>query len=404
MLLSRGAVVFSSALVARAFGSDSFALFMYVSLTATALSNIAMLGMMNGLPRFCARLDVDPSNNTLSQALIAAGVVIIGLTTAVGAVIILPPNLIGLPDASAAGSLAALTCIIGLTNLFTGINNGLGRYAHISMSSIVMCSILVGGTFFAILLDKPAWPLGIYLLATLVALQILAPSIIRRFIATYRHYGLALNTINIHAVGSYLGPMLLSTMLTNTGLWIAGRTLIGGTAGASGYAEFALGMQWFGLAQLASNVISRAIMPSLMRNSMAGHKEEQRRTLRDAAIISVLCATVVLLLVLLFSPIILSFYGTELSDSKDTLILFVLAAVVAAPITIFASNLIVEGRYKEVFWSTAIWWSFLVSGSLSSLLPASAKAVSGLVVASYALYFASILVSISCGSRLRRPD
>lgn len=391
MLLSRGAVVLSSALIARAFGVEAFALFTFVHLTATALSNLAMFGMMNGLPRFCARLDLDPSADALSQALLSAGVVIVGLAIAIGAVLILPADLIGLPDPARKGILAALTCAIGLTNLLTGINNGFERFGHVTISSIVMGLALVGGTLVAIFLDAPEWPLRIYFLATLVAMMVLVPATVRSFAASYRAHGLVLDAANVRAVRSYLGPMSVSTMLTNTGLWLAGRSLIGGAAGASGYAEFALGMQWFGLAQMASNVISRSVMPPLTRNILSGDKEGQRRTLRDAILYSVLAAIAILAVVVLLSPFILHFYGREMAGAREALILFVLAAVMAAPVTILASALIVEGRYKEVFWSTVIWWSILVTASLSSFMSGSAVAMSGLVAVSYSVYLASIL-------------
>lgn len=392
MLLSRGAVVLSSALIARAFGVEAFALFTFVHLTATALPNLAMLGMMNGLPRFCARLNLEPSADALSQALLSAGVAVIGLGIAIGAVLLLPADLIGLPDPARKGILAALTCAIGLTNLFTGINNGFERFGHVTISSLVMGLTLIGGTLVAILLDTPQWPLRVYFLATLVAMLALVPAIVRRFLASYKAHGLALGTTNVRAVRSYLGPMFVSTMLTNTGLWLAGRSLIGGAAGAPGYAEFALGMQWFGLAQMASNVISRAIMPPLTRNILSGDKDGQRRTLRDALLYSISGAVAILIAVVLLSPIILHLYGKEMAGAREALILFVLAAVMAAPVSILTSALIVQGNYKEVLWSTLIWWSVLVAPSLSSFMSGSAVAMSGLVAVSYAAYLASILV------------
>jgi O-antigen/teichoic acid export membrane protein len=73
MMFGRSAVVLSGILIARFFGAEAFALFAFVHITATSVSNIAILGLMNCLLRFIARMQLDPLVATLSRALVATG-------------------------------------------------------------------------------------------------------------------------------------------------------------------------------------------------------------------------------------------------------------------------------------------------------------------------------------------
>ncbi|MCX2697391.1 lipopolysaccharide biosynthesis protein [Ochrobactrum chromiisoli] len=394
MLFSRGAVVLASALVARAFGAEAFALFTFVHLTATSLSNMAMLGMMKGLPRFCARMTVDASVDALTQVILAAGVVVVGLAMAMITVLVVPAEIIGLSEPAKKGVLAALILGIGLNNLLVGVSNGFERFGWVTISSFVLGIILIGGTLIAVLLDESQWPLRIYLLATCISLLILVPGGLGQIVRRYTKQGAVLNSSNIKVVWAYLGPMFLATTMTNTGLWLAGRSLIGGVGGGTAFAEFALGMQWFGLAQMASNIISRTVMPRLARNVWTRDIDDQHKTIKQAQLFSAFGAIAVLVGVLLLGPFLIGFYGTELAGSRWSLTLFVAAAIVAAPITVISSVLVAEARYHAVFWSTLVWWLLIVLIPMIVHITTSIQMVI-LVVVAYTIYLALLLVGRS---------
>lgn len=362
MLFSRGAVVLVSAMIARSFGPTVFALFTFVHLTATSISNIAMLGMMNGLPRFFARMDLDPTANALTQALLSMAVGLLGLGVAVVAISVLPSDVIGLPDPDRKSLLITLTLSIGLNNLFIEANNGFEQFGRVAISGFLLGVVLIAGTAIAISLDAPQVPLLAYLVATILALIFLAPNIILRIVRQIYTQGLKVDLANFRAICSYLGPMFLATVMTNSGLWLAGRRLIDGKDGGMGFAEFALGMQWFGLALMASNVISKAVMPRMTRNVHIQDLESQRQTIRIAIALSLAAAGAVFILVAIAMPAILRIYGSEFSDSKCALMLFVAAAVVAAPIAVLSSSEISSGRYRLVFLTTLAWWLVLIVG------------------------------------------
>lgn len=360
MVAGRGAVVFTGILIARFFGAEAFALFAFVHLTATSVSNIAMLGLMKGLPRFIARMQVDPSVAALSRALIAMGVVALGLAFAVLIMALMPVSLIGLPEPEAKAVLLALIFTIGLNNLLIGANNGLERFARITIGTLAMGSVLMGGVALAVWLDAPQLPLLAYLLATLAATALLLPLPLRAFRQRMAEQSPSFGNEDFNAIGSYIGPMFLATIMTNTGLWLAGRSLLVGEGGTQAFAEFSVGLQWFGLAQMASNVVAKVVMPRLTRNAYTSDHADQRATLRSGIGLAVGGAVIVFLAVLLFHPLILSLYGPELAEARWPLILFVGAAIIASPVAMLTSSFVAHARYGVVLGSTAVWWSGLI--------------------------------------------
>lgn len=360
MFFGRGAVVVSGILIARFFGAEAFALFAFVHLTATSVSNIAMLGMMGGLPRFIARMQVDPSVSALARALIAMAVVALGLGLAVLVMAILPASLIGLPEPEAKAVLLALIFTIGLNNLLIGANNGLERFSRVTFGTLAIGVVLIGGVALAIWLDAPHLPLLAYLAATLVAIALLLPLPFCAIRGRMAEQTPRFETADFRAIGSYIGPMFLSSIMNNTGLWLAGRSLLGGVGGAQAFAEFALGLQWFGLALLASNVVSGAVMPRLTRNAYFSDQADQRAILRSGIALATGGAIIVFLAVLLLNPLILSLYGPDLAAARWPLILFVGAAIVASPVSLLNASLVAHARYGVVLGATAVWWAGLV--------------------------------------------
>lgn len=392
MMFSRGAVVLASALVASAFGTEAFASFTFVHLTATILANGAMLGMMNGLPRFVAKMNVDHSAEALSQVLIAGTTVLLGLCVAAAAVLMLPTSFIGLPDSAQKPVLIALIFGVGLANVLTGANNGMERFFWVAASSFAFGLTLLAGVFATTTMNLPQWPLRVYLISTGISVLVMLPGIARPVIRRYQAHGAPVTRASVRAVGDYIGPMFLVTLATSTGAWLAGRTLLDQPNGAHAYAEFALGLQWFGLAAMSANVISRTVMPRFTRNVWHDDMASQRQTLRSATIFSVLGALAVLALVGATFPLIISLYGPGFADTFWSVMLFVGAAVISAPASILTSALVAAARYSLVIWPILLWWCISVVGAIivadKGPLP-----VIGCIFAGYLAQLAILLLS-----------
>lgn len=388
MITGRGAVVLCGILIARYFGAEAFALFTFVHLTATSVSNIAMLGLMKGLTRYIARMQVDPSVAALSRAMLALGVIALGLALAILVMALLPVSLIGLPDPDAKAVLLALILTIGLNNLLIGANNGFEAFTRITLGTFAMGLVLMVGVGVAVWMDAPQVPLLGYLAATIVSAAVLLALPLRAFRQCLAEQTPRLDGDSFRAVGGYIGPMFVATIMTNTGLWLAGRSLLSGEAGTQAFAEFSVGLQWFGLAQMSSNVVSRVVLPLLTRNAYANDLAAQKAASVTGIIIAGAGALIVLLVVALFHPSILPLYGEELSDAKWPLFVMVMAGVVAAPVSVLGNLLVARERYRDYLVSTGIWWAIIVIGIV--LLPVGDAAnISGLVLVSYVVFLAA---------------
>lgn len=363
MMSGRGVVVLSGIAIARFFGAEAFALFVFIYLTATSATTITMFGLKSGLPRFIARMQIDDSADALSRALIAMLVVLLGLTIAVGFMALIPPQVIGLPDPQARVFLLALTFSIGLNDLLVGANIGLERFQTVALGTFAMGAVMILGVGLAIWMQISALTLMAYLLATLTSVVLLLPRplrAVRSRMATQAH---AWSREDFRAVGQYIGPMFPATVMWSTGLWLAGRSLLTEGSDTAAFAAFALGMQWFGLAQMASNVVGKAVLPRLTRNVFHMDSRGTHETIRNGIALSVGGAVIVFVFVVAAHPLILRLYGPELSHAAWPLMIFVFASVIAAPITILHSRLIAGARYGPVLWATVLWWSTVVIGS-----------------------------------------
>jgi O-antigen/teichoic acid export membrane protein len=344
-----------------------------------------MLGMMNGLPRFVARMQADPSSDAVSQAALAIAVIAVGMAVALLSLMVIPTDLLGLTDDKYSGILMALTFSIGLNNVLIGINNGLENFNHVSFGAFAMGVVLVGGSVSAIAFGASHWIVLFYLAATFVSSVIL----VRRPLQVFRER-LAEKSIipayrNLRAVWVYVGPMFFATLLTNTGLWLAGRSLLNHEEGAQFFAEYALGLQWFGLAHMASNVVSKAALPRVTQSIFFGDSDARRATMRVSIWMSLIGALVVLSAVVALHPFILSLYGPDMTGARWSLILFVAAGVIASPIPALGNVLIAEGRYCAFLASTAAWWSTIVAGTfLYTLTPG--VAIYFVVLLSYSVF------------------
>lgn len=362
-IVGRGCVVLAGIFVARKFGAEAFALFVFVHVTATSTSNIAMLGMMNGLPRFIAQMQIDKTVAAFSRAILALAVVLFGLSFAVIALALVPSETLGLPEPGRKGILLTLCVTIGLNNLLIGANNGLEKFNRVAVGTFVMGAVLISGVAVAVKIDTQEILLLAYVIATLLSVLILLTLPISTFRDRLANQPLQLTRSDVRAVFEYVGPMFMATILTNTGLWLAGRSLLGPANGTQAFAEFALGLQWFGLAQIASNVVAKAVLPRLTQSFHFADEKSRSETIRIAVGVSIGGALVVMLVVLLLHPLILSLYGADLENTRLPLILFVVAAVVASPVSTIITAFIAAARYKAVLLSTMAWWGVLVGTS-----------------------------------------
>jgi len=164
-------------------------------------------------------------------------------------------------------------------------------------------------------------------------------------------------------VASFCWPLFLSTILFNSGVWLSGRLLLREDNDLHHYAEFALGLQWFGLASLATAVIGRVVLPRITKLGFLKEIKEGKKALSQGLLLSGLSTATFWIFVFIFSDIILALYNINSSSAKLTLLFFVAAAVIASPIDIVASALMSIDKQLYIAVSVLAWWFALISFS-----------------------------------------
>ncbi|MFA7441431.1 MAG: hypothetical protein WCZ66_10755 [Sphingomonadaceae bacterium] len=392
IVFGRGSVVVAGMLISSALGAAAFAAFSFAHVTATAASNIAAVGMQNALPRYFARLQMagaraESGSNTLMAILFAGA----GLAVAVLIILVIPDELIGVPEPVLYLFLPALLFVVGVKNLFVGAANGLECFSRVSGAALMQGAALIVATVVSIGVRSIEVALWGYVLATAIGTAVIVPrisSVLLR-LTRARPY-LSLSTAR--NVAQFAGPLFLVTILSNSGIWLSGRTLLGGDEDVFAFAQFAVGLQWFGLTALASVVVSKAAMPALTRSAVVKNHAIRRQTMIQAVLLSGGSALLVLLAVLVFPHKILALYGPELSGARSALQLFVAAALLASPINIISSALIAERRQTSVLVTALLWWSSLMV-LLILLTDRGAAGVAFAVVISYALYLGGAIIA-----------
>lgn len=395
IVANRGAVVIAGIVIANQLGANAFAAFAFAHVTATSFSNIATLGMQNALPRYFAHLQVDTSIDSLSQTIMAILFAAVGLIIAATLVLVFPAELIGLPGPATREFLATLLVAIGINNLCIGATNGLERFNQVSRTTLVQGGLLLVSVGIAIWFIRVEIALWGYVVATAVATSILFPPILQIVSDRLKAQGVKLNRQIASDVGKFCGPLFLATVMLNTGLWLAGRFLLEQENSAQAFTEFVVGLQWFGLASLASGVIARVVLPRLTRSTYLKDGVGKQRTVWQGIAISFSSAVMVFIGVFILSDFIIALYGPELSNTREVLLLFTIAAVLASPINVISSALVAEHRQILVLSTVTLWWGTLML-LLFFVSDMGAYGAALAIVNSYAVYVA---VSIIVGYR-----
>jgi O-antigen/teichoic acid export membrane protein len=197
---------------------------------------------------------------------------------------------------------------------------------------------------------------------------------------------LELNRNQFWLVATFAAPLFVNSILTNSGIWFTGRSVLTKLNGTQMYAEIALGLQWYGLAALASGVIARVVVPIVTRSAFQDDKSTAKSSIQLGLFMSTGSAAFVFCIVLLFSEQILALYGSELQGAKAVLLMFVGAAVMSSCIEVVSSALVGRGLQLIVTYIIVSWWISLL-GLLFLLSKYGSIGVSIAFLASYMVYF-----------------
>jgi len=365
MLFGRGSIVLAGVLISSTIGAQAFAAFAFAHITAASVTNIATIGMQNALPRYFARLNTDSSGGTFHEILMAAVLAVSGLILASFIFACLPQELIGMLPPNTKVVLILMLMGVGFNNMAIGAVTGLERFGTVSLATCLQAMVLLIGVAAALYFVRVDFAIWGYILGSLISTVFLSYTIFLAMVRNLPSEGIRIARIHLNSVFSFCGPLFITGILTNSGMWLAGRSLIEESENTYDFAQFAIGLQWFGMASLGSAVLARVVLPRMTRSAFSNDSTEQKRTTLNGIAGAVGFATLFLIIASLFADNIISIYGLEIDTLSSVIFLFLVAAVLESPINILQSLLIARSKLLFYFLATLSWWLVLVVLSYS---------------------------------------
>lgn len=358
-LLGRGSLVVAAILLARSLDTAAFAAYSYFQLTVSMLAAYAAMGLGVTASRFfaeCGHVEDarTPPIGTLWMLSIVAGL-IFSLV-----ILLLPTNWLdaGLGVPRWLLALGVFTMALGVVP--SGGILGLERYAEATVAAAASATVLVVGAVIAGHIGSPVAAMGFLVAASLIQAVGNAAVVVQEvgWIKLRRHARIGRS--ELARVARFAGPMLGVSLLAASGSWIVGRIILAGPTGEHGFALYAIGLQWYALALFLPGMVSRVLLPRLVRSRLRASAADSRALVRQGAMTALLAVALISSVGFLLSPWLLRLYGFDYQVDKWLLGAFLLAAIPSAPVNTVGNAIVAAQGQREWFFMTAFWFLLIV--------------------------------------------
>ena len=396
-LLSRGSLMLSTVILARALDTDAFMAYSYFNLTVQMLVSYAAMGLGITASRFFAEVGHEKTN---SDPLPLGTLWCLSVIFALGAgliILILPENILGTGINLPRWLLVSGVCIAVLQVVPSGAILGLERYKQILMVSATAGITMLFAAWWAGAHNAPIAAMSAVVVTAL--LQTLGETVIVVRAVGWKRvtYGCRLRWREVKRVLSFAGPMFFVTILAGSGTWLLGRIILSEPGGVFAFALYSIGLQWFSLALLLPGILSRVILPGLVRKaSFTEYGFQARLFARKSIIISIGTAIAFTFIGILFGPWMLEIYGNNYSVNRWLISAYLGAAIAVAPINPIASVVIANNGQRLWLNLTIVWLCSLVVGGLYT---AKYGAWSGAITLTFAGIIFALFASLSAKKR-----
>lgn len=358
-LLGRGSLVVAAILLARNLDTDSFAAYSYFQLTVSMLAAYAGMGLGVTASRFfavCGHVEEakTPPIGTLWVLSILAGMIFALI------IMVFPENWLdaGLGVPRWLLALGIFTIVVGVVP--TGGALGLERYPEATIVSASSAAILIIGAIVAGHVGSAVMAMEVFVAASLVQSAGNATVVLRevgwRRLVRHTQVGGA----QLKSVASFAGPMLGVTVLSASGSWVVGRAILSGPSGEHGFALYAIGLQWYALALFLPGMVSRVLLPRLVRSQLQDSADDSRALVRQGAIAALIAVIGISIAGFSLSPWLLELYGNDYRVDKWMLGTFLLAAIPSAPANTVGNAILAANGQRTWFFITICWFLLIL--------------------------------------------
>lgn len=356
--LSRGSMLLSSIVLARSLGTVDFAAYSYFQMTVSMLAAYASLGLGVTASRYFAALGQEKSSN-INKPLgmlwaLSICTAIVGALT----VLCLPQSWLGTGFYLPRWLLALGVFISACQVVPSGAILGLEKYKINIIVSFSSALTLFAGIAYAATRSSPIY--GMLALIAAGCVQLLGETaIVIRAVKLRSLFNKQWFTLKAaKEVVHFAGPMLFVSLMAGSGSWFLGQIILH-YQGATSFAIYAVGMQWFALALLLPGIVSRVTLPRVVR-SLTDSEDERKLLVRKSAVLATAGAGCFAALGVIVGPAITNAYGLEFVESRWVIGGYFIAAIFSAPANTLGNAIIARDGQRIWFVLTATWLAALL--------------------------------------------
>ena len=357
-VLHRGSLMLGAIVLARNLAADGYAGYGYFQMTVNMLATYASLGLGVTASRYFAEFGHEKEGEPPAPV---GTLLAMSLALALAAFLLILALPSGWLDAGVGVPqwLIALGVAVTLAGVVPGGGIlGLEKYRQDSLVSLLSGVCMLTLTGFAALHQSPV--LGMWAIVIGVLMQTCGQMlVITRTIGLRRIWGRChWSAQEVRRLAGFAGPMFIVSILAGSGTWVVGRMILAGS-GAHEFAAYTIGLQWFALGSLLPGMVSRVVLPRLVRE----RGQDNRQLVRAGMLMAITPALLFAILGYLLSPWLMSFYGGLYTDYALLIPVFLLISAFNAPINTIGNAIVAKDGQKQ--WLTLSVVAFVVlTGSL----------------------------------------
>lgn len=355
-ILSRGILMLSGILLARYLLPKDFAIYSYYQMTIVMISSYASLGMGLAASKFFAELSVDKNNVENVDTITALFSISILVSFLMAILIFFIPNNVLTSGLDISTYIFAISVLILSLNVVpSGAILGLEKYKEATVISLINGIICLIGVYLSISFNKIIFSIYFFILASVIQLlgyiYFVNQSIGHISAKAY----LKIKKKSIMKLAKLMGPLIFVSILAASSSWILGRVLLLEN-GEYIFSVYSIGLQWFALALFLPGMVSKVVLPRLIRGESKNNKE----ILRISCLISIVFSILIFLIVFIFKDYIINFYGFKYKQYEDILILFLLVAILYAPANTLGNAIVAKLGSLPWLIITIVWFVMLM--------------------------------------------
>lgn len=237
---------------------------------------------------------------------------------------------------------------------------GLERYREALVAAILSAMVLIIGVY---MVRSAFGAMLVFVLAALVQSLGNSVVVIRElgWQRLARHSRLGKR--ELIQIGRFAGPMLAVTLLAASGSWLVGRIILNSPAGQQGFALYVIGLQWYALALFLPGMISRVLLPRMVRTQLKGSTEGSVAMIRAGSLLTLAITAFIAIIGFIFSPFLLGIYGPSYQANPWLLAAFLVAAIPAAPANTIGNAILAINGQSVWLLFTAVCFLILIAAA-----------------------------------------